>query len=246
MILDTIPLILWINLKSSENRRLKINKIFDQYANQRIDAYDGSNPSYIDQICKYNPFGDPKVAACACSHLEALRYFIEKTNLDEILICEDDVSTEFLDKIPFNWSDFYARLPKKWSVIQLAVASYLPVPLYLRKRATHDKFYSCTAYLINRSTAETILADYFDKSINMYNLLAKGNADATSETIIYSQPNVFSIPIFSYETTESTIHESHLEFQDVSKKTQLAQWQYISTLTEEDFSIEGYFKLFAE
>jgi GR25 family glycosyltransferase involved in LPS biosynthesis len=216
------------------------------YANQRINAHDGSNPSYIDQICKYNPFGDSKVAACACSHLEALKYFVKNTNLDEVLIFEDDVSFSFLDKIPFNWSEFYANLPKKWSVIQLAVTSYFTVPLYLKKRAACDKFYSCTAYLINRQAATKILEKYFDEDNQIYNLIDKQNLNETSETIIYSVPDIYSIPIFTYKTSESTIHDTHLTFQKDNKSKQKAQWDHISKLSEEEFSIEGYFKLFAK
>lgn len=249
MKLDIIPHILWINLERSTTRKEYMVTLLETHKNTRIDAFDGLNETLITEISKINDLTkitDPKVIACACSHLKALRYFVEETDLTEVLIFEDDVSTEFLEYIPFDFSTLYSHLPTNWNIIQLAITSNnKPVKNILVKFDKILHYHSCTAYLIKKNAAKEILEKYYQS--NIYDFSKLDPRMITSENVIYTLSNIYSIPIFTYFTDkfESTIHQNHLALHQQNKDYQLQLWSYFKDNIDK-IPMDKYFKLFTQ
>lgn len=170
--------------------------------------------------------------ACSCSHLIALRYFIEKTNEDKIVIFEDDVSFEFLEYIPYNWSEFMEHLPKNYKIIQLAVIG-MGRDVYPKLDIINYLYCSTTAYLITRKAAIEILNDYYP-NFEKITLSNKIMGTARADEIIRLYGNTYSIPIFTYRGTDSTIHAEHLSIHLKSKNQQFDEWKKIKNITKEE------------
>jgi hypothetical protein len=236
MILDNFPKVLWINLDSSVERRnymenlLKSNNI----ENTRIPAINGVDDNSHDlDICMKHPELTNAENACTCSHLLALRYFVEKTNEDKIIIFEDDVSFEFLEYIPYNWTEFVEHLPNNYKIIQLAVTGMMDHNVYPKLAMINPYYCSATAYLITRKVAVEILNDYypnFEKII----LNNKAIGYVRSDEIIRSYGDTYSIPIFTYTGKDSTIHPDHLYVHRKTKNQQLDEWKKIKNISKEE------------
>ena len=184
----------------------------------RITAIDASSYE-LYKYCIPNNLLKPSENACTCSHFKALKYFVDNVKEDRIIIFEDDVSFDFLDKIPYNWSDFEKGLPE-YNVVQLAIASTKIITTNLVE--FQDQYYSTTAYLITKKAARLILDDYSSKIY--YKFVLGGRTRPTADTVIYSLEKTYSIPIFTYLNNDSTIHSKHLAFHKETKEQQLQAW----------------------
>lgn len=241
MRLDNFPKIIWINLERSIERKKYMEELLNtnNLINIHISGIDGLNKSELDKICIKNDNITDSENACTCSHLIALKYFIENTDEDEIIIFEDDVSFEFLNLIPYNWSELINHFPKKYDIIQLAVSSSLSITNKLVKISIKNKYFGTVAYLITRDKAINLLDEYFIN--NMIDL--KYKEMPTSDNIIISNENTYCIPIFSYKVSNSTIHTNDLIFQRRSKKQQYSTWLNLNNHLEK-FDINKYFNEF--
>lgn len=236
MKLNNFPKILWINLERSIERREYMEELLNKnnLMNVRIVGIDGMNKEELEKICIKNDSITDSENACTCSHLIALKYFIENTDENEIIIFEDDVSFEFLNLIPYNWSELINNFPKKYDIIQLAVSSSLQISNKLIKISVKNKYFGTVAYLITRDKAINILDEYYNDKINL-----KYKENPTSDNIIISDQNTYCIPIFSYKVSDSTIHTNDLIFQRRSKKQQYNAW-----LNLKNIDINKYFNEF--
>ena len=228
MILDNFPKVLWINMDKSVDRRKYMQQLLDSYKinHTRISSINGIDRpmTELQLYCRSNKKLLPSENACTASHFKALKYFIENTTEDKIIIFEDDVSFEFLQYIPFNWSQLEKKFPPNYSVIQLAISTWGGAVSNILVKYTKEKKYYCTAaYLITRKAAIELVDKYFSKTY--FKLDLSNTANATSDTAIYSVPNTFSIPIFTYRAYDSTIHASHLNAHIISKNQQLSNWK---------------------
>lgn len=241
MILDHFPKVLWINLNKCEKRNTRMQKLLDSYniIHTRIRAIDGTNlkNQELDSICVKNNILSNTENACTCSHIKAIEYFVKNISDDKIIIFEDDISFDFLPNIPFDWSVFENNLPKNYDIIQLAITNeFNNVSNTLVKTNPNMKYFCSAAYLITKQAATKILEKYYpndkiDLALQKY---------ATADSMISSTGNTYSIPIFTYQTYESTIHPSHLYNHNRSKIQQYILWK--NTITNnKTFDLDTYF-----
>lgn len=241
MKLDNFPKILWINLERSKDRKERMKKLLAGKINIRIEGIDGNIETELNKICIKNKYLSNVENACTCSHLTAIKYFLETINDDNIIIFEDDVSFEFLDLIPYNWSELEKHFPEDYSVIQLSITYDNTIKPYLVKRIL--PYSSAVAYLITKKKAKQIIDKYFNYDLNKFDLSKKLKEYAVADSIVYDSdmndakeydpniydpntydPNVYSIPIFIYTGIDSTIHENHLKYHTDNKIMQLNMW----------------------
>ena len=228
MILDNFLPVLWINMNRSTERRERMKNLFEKYSikNTRIEAVDSKNQTKLESLCIMNKSITRAENACTMSHFLALRHFVDNMSNDKVIIFEDDVSLEFLPLIPFNWSELVNNLPKNYNVVQLAVCSYRNVyPKIVQ--ISHQTSYSSVAYMITKKAAIHLLNKYTDPVTKKINL--ENKKQCTADAVILSLDYTFSIPIFTYETNDSTIHKSHLAFHSRTKKQQLEMWKLVSS-----------------
>lgn len=222
MKLESFPQILWINLDKNKCRKMYMKKLLKKYNLNgiRISAIDGSQPTELNKICNRTNNFTALEYACTCSHMKALKYFIDNICDEKVIIFEDDVSFNFLDMIPYDWKDFEDNLPKSYNVIQLAVTND-NINIYLTEFI--KEYYGSVAYLITKKAAKEIIQKYYVKEQEKY--IFPSNINITSDAIITSLNKTYSIPIFSTLNINSIIHRTHLSKHISSKKIQKQKWE---------------------
>ena len=225
MILDDFPKILWINLDGSVERRKYMETLLES---RKLDAIriPAINGELLDiefrNFCVPNRLYYTRENACTCSHLKALRYFIEKMSDEKIIVFEDDVSFEFLEFVPFNWSQLILMLPKNYNIVQLATSA-AKVSLDITEINADSKSYGTVAYLITRTAAMQLLDKYYSKKFGKF--ILRNQIWVTADSALYSLPATYRVPIFTYTNSDSTIHSIHLQKHANSKQQQLELWR---------------------
>lgn len=245
MKLDNFPKILWINMDRSPDRREKTQKLLDDHGlvHQRFRAVDGENLAELDAVCLRRNWAN-RVYACTCSHLTAIKYFVDNMTDDRIVIFEDDVSFDYLKYIPFDWSTLEKNFPKDYKIIQLSLvaAENMTTALSLNQ---HTDQSGTAAYLITRRAAIELLAKYYDKKHGKFNLLWSKNPFGyiAADYIVYSIGQVYTVPIFTYTAETSTIHEHHLKEQRENRELLMDNWISFRALFPTN---DDYFKTFTK
>ena len=117
------PKVLWINLDRFPERREYMEEQFDYWEvkdHHRITAVDGEEyESYLKGTVP--PSMNNGELACVMSHLNAIKYFVEETDLDEIMIMEDDVDLSVARHWDFTWKDMRRKVPINFDALQLTI-----------------------------------------------------------------------------------------------------------------------------
>jgi len=122
--MEGCPTVLWINLDRSRERRVRMQQMLDGHAlnHVRISAIDGKLP--IDHLVDWEDGKMTSITncqyACMMSHLRALRYMMDHTSENIVLVMEDDATLEFLDKWPRPIGEIISQRPKNCQLLQLA------------------------------------------------------------------------------------------------------------------------------
>jgi hypothetical protein len=210
--LNGIGHILWINLDTEVERQNHMNELLDSYGinHTRISAIDarGDNDVSDRLIGKFPELISQGELGCTMSHLKAIKHFYENTDLDYIIICEDDIVFDTVPFWPFTWNGFLSRVPYDWDVLQCAITSTKNLRANLHPRLIND--FCAAFYVITRHHALKILKHHVrgDK----YKLDQNLKPRATSEEIIYNSGRTYSTPLFTYRYDfDSGIHQDHIE-----------------------------------
>lgn len=203
---------LWINLDSESDRKDHMISLFDEYniKNTRISAIDARGDNDVSDLLvgKYPDLISQGELGCVLSHLKAIKYFYYETNLDYIIIAEDDIVFDTVQYWPFGWNGFVSRVPYDWDVLQCAITSTKNLRANLHPRLIND--FCAAFYVISRHHAEKIIKYHIrgDK----FKLDQKIKPRATSEELIYNSGKTYSIPLFTYRYDfQSGIHQEHVE-----------------------------------
>ena len=239
--IDNIEHIYWINLDSSVKRKEKMELIFKNIniPNTRINAVNGINGE-LDIKNKYfqenenatYPNNSNKEYAVILSHLNAIEEINKKCieneneieNKNEIknenknkynnvsLICEDDLSLEFIPYWNKNLDYIINNAPKDWEIIMLG---YFTLNINFESNYRKwDNDWSALSYLINH------------KSLYKLNEIKKNNKYKTFEGVMtadnylfrFFNTYVYKYPYFTFpKNNESTIHREHLLYHSIYK-----------------------------
>lgn len=204
--------IFWINLDCQTDRQKHMNDLFDFYEieNTRISAINAQGENDVSEflIGKFPELVSQGELACTMSHLKAIKYFYEKTDLDYIIICEDDIVFDTVPYWPFTWNEFMHRAPHDWDALQCAITSTKNLRVNLHPRLIND--FCAAFYLVTRHHASKLLRLYTRN--DKFRLDQKIKPRAVSEEIIYNSGITYSIPLFTYRYDfDSGIHQDHIE-----------------------------------
>ena len=233
--LSNLPKILWMNLDSDLHRREHMETQFKYWEIEdhvRISGVDGRDGDVTDLLKGRIPDAmSMNEIGCCLSHLKAIRYFIEETDLQEVLILEDDISFETARYWQFTWSEMYSNLPYDYDTVQLTTINPAVVYVNLHPRFIND--FSAAAYLITRHHAEKIYK--FHIKGNKYKLDNGVIPRAVSEDTILHSGKGYCFPLFVYRLDlGSSIHPEHIDiFHRDSYNGILNFW------TKESYELEG-------
>lgn len=210
--LSGISPFLWINLDTEVNRQNHMNSLFDEYQidNTRISAIDARGDNDVSDLLvgKYPDLISQGELGCTMSHLKAIKYFYEETDLDYIIITEDDIVFDTVQYWPFTWKTFMSRSPYDWDVLQCSITSTKNLRANMHPRLIND--FCAAFYVISRHHAKKIVKCHIRG--NKFKLDQNIKPRAASEEIIYNSGKTYSIPLFTYRYDfESGIHQEHVE-----------------------------------
>ena len=224
--LDGFPKVLWINLDRCTERRKYMEDHLSYWGikdHHRISAIDGEE---FEEYLKGTVPDQMNTGECACvmSHLSALKYFVEETDLDEVVIMEDDVDLSTASSWTFNWKEVRKRLPINFDCLQLTIINPNGITLKLHHRFIND--FSAACYLITRHHAT--------KCIRLHQRGTQWKIDqnirprAVSEDLILDSGKSYSTPLFNYRMDlGSNIHEEHLDIFHKGSNNALKEfWEY--------------------
>ena len=108
--LKGLPHILWLNLDRDTHRREYMETQFNYWEienHTRISGFDGRDDDVALHLKgRFPEQMTQNETGCVLSHLKAIKYFYEETNLPYVLICEDDVDFELVRYWDFTWNNF--------------------------------------------------------------------------------------------------------------------------------------------
>ena len=225
--LKNIAPIYYLNLDGQPERKEYMEDQFRYWEIEnytRISAYDGREDDLSDIIKgRYPDNMTSGEIGCTTSHLKVLQHWIETSDSPYAVIMEDDVDLQLVRFWDFTWSDFAAKVPYDYDVIQLAIICTGDLHVKLHKRFVND--FSTAAYMITRHHAEKILKHHVrgDK----YKLDNGVKPRSVADDLIYNSGNTFSIPLFLYKIElGSSIHPDHIDiFHRQSHDNLLHYWE---------------------
>jgi hypothetical protein len=225
--LEGLPKCLWINLERSHERRSYMEKQFVEWGisdQLRIAAIDALNDDLKAHVSgEFPPNLIPSEVACVVSHLEAIKFFFYESDLDEVLILEDDVDFSLAKYWTFTWKEVRERLPINWDTCQFTIINPMAIMIKLHQRYIND--FSAACYLISRRHAAKLMKLHEDKGrwrLNL-NILPR----ASSENLVLDSGKGYAIPLFTYRMDlGSFIREEHLEkFHRRSSEALIKTWK---------------------
>ena len=174
--------------------------------------------------------------ATSLSHINAIKYFVENSNDEYAMFCEDDADLDNLKKINFTITDLFNNF-KEAECFQLAISTREDATLNfgVHKRTPWD--FNCTVYLISKEYAKKIVNTYakdgyfaLDNFTSLDILDYRNNSyiksQPTAEYIVYGSTTTLSCPLFSYTLSNSSIQTSdeHNRQNIKSKNDFLQKW----------------------
>ena len=167
---EGFPSVHVISIEESKKRRESLSKKLNEYGiSYKFHIF----PRYYDGLYTFTNDDhlrrDMKDWANGplTSHLLAIRDWYVNTTEPYAFFAEDDIDFSTSQYWNFTWKEFFNKLPKQWSAIQMAVIrtnydmwEYFPQGIKLRNRFWCD--WSLAGYMITRNHAEELLYHYMD------------------------------------------------------------------------------------
>ena len=208
------PKFYYINLEKSKERKNRMEKIFsdNNLDFERIDAIDGDKINY----CYYRL--DKYEYGCTLSHLKAIETFYKYGNNEYGIICEDDISLDFMPYWKKSISDIIQDAPKDWKIIML---SYTIAPKNLKYLNFFEGDYhpfnqiihsGAMCYCINKKGASELLKKH---NFNHPNLDLFYKNRPVADVLIFEsiKTYLYKYCLFTFpDDNSSTIHPEHISF----------------------------------
>jgi len=213
--LENCPKFYYINLNRSPERRERMEKMFEDHKlkYERVVAVDGNK--IVQKEHRLNPYEE----ATMLSHLRAIEVFY-KSGEEYGIICEDDMSLEFLPLWKSSITDVISNAPKDWEILELGYIIWPQNYRYLTDLYTPFVpiiFNSAISYVVKRSAAEKILSQHSFAKPNLH-LYTKIRPVADVVVFDIVKTYTYKYSLFTYpDNNTSTIHDNHLEFHKQSK-----------------------------
>ena len=158
--LKNIGPIYYINLDGQPERKEYMEKLFEYWEidnYERVSGYDGRDDD-LSSILKgrYPENMSSGEVGCTTSHLKAIKHWYETSDSPYAVIMEDDIDLDIVRCWNFTWSNFIAKMPYDWDVIQLAIICTGGLHVTLHRRFVND--FSTACYIINRHHAEKLIS----------------------------------------------------------------------------------------
>jgi GR25 family glycosyltransferase involved in LPS biosynthesis len=238
-----------INLENRTDRRAYIKEHFSKLNINNFSFVKAYSPKemdkdYLDHAVSFGM--EPEEAASGYSSLFAIKQFLEESDKDYLLVCEDDVDLSNILKIKFNISELFTIFEVDVKCIQLAVSTRTDIQFNPNVRSRGPWDFNATAYILTKEYARMVCNKYFNKGIILDNFNKTKifdyrnnsfiDSSPVAEYVIYNTSNCFTVPIFTYNIFESSISSSDERLQQNIKSREdfLTYWERFKSIFLDD------------
>jgi GR25 family glycosyltransferase involved in LPS biosynthesis len=238
-----------INLENRSDRKKYIKEHFSKLNINNFSFIKAHPPETMDKdYLEYAlSFGmEPGEAACGYSSLFAIIKFLQESDKEYLLVCEDDVDLSNVLKIKFNMFDLFKVFEVDVKCIQLATSTRADIEFNPSVRSRSPWDFNTTAYILTKEYASMVYSKYFNNKITLDKFNKTKIFDYRNNSFVYSSPvaeyvvyntsNCFTIPIFTYNIFESSVSGSDERMQQniKSRKDFYSYWNQFSSIHLED------------
>lgn len=221
---QVLPHLYWINVESDSRRRIRMEQMLEHYhvCNSRVPAIEGMNDLHMTVFATGAPTDLRMEYSATASHLFAMKRFLDdRDNVDEYAwIAEDDLTFEYCLHWSRSFREYIDDMPKTWQVLQMSVFASRGVDGLSVARAVQrvdSGWFSAGAYLVKRTAAVSLLQEFMtitpSRQSRVVFPLPLTSSDPTSllaDYLIYRNKDTYTLPLFSYEGLDSTLHPVQL------------------------------------
>lgn len=234
-----------INLSDRLDRKKYISQHFSDL---RINNYKfvkafypkDMDDSYLKECLKYGM--EPGEAACGYSSLISIKKFLDESDKEYLLVCEDDVDLSNILKIQFKLTDIFALFDINVECIQLAVSTRQDIQFNPNIRLRSPWDFNTTCYMLTKDYAQKVVSKYFNdkitlnnfNSVNIFDYRNKSfiKSSPVAEYVVYNTTNAVTVPIFTYSIFNSSVNQSdeRLEQSIKSRNDFYCYWNNFQTI----------------
>ena len=217
----------YLNLDDQPERKIYMEAQFKYWEIEnytRISAYDGRDVDLSDILKgRYPDMMSGGEIGCTTSHLKAIKHWLANSYSTYAIIMEDDCSLDLVRYWNFTWSDFIAKVPYDWDLVQVAIICTGDINIKIHKRFVNE--FSTACYVITRHHAEKMVRLHCRK--DKYKLDNGVRPRPVADDLLYNSGNSYAIPLLLYKVElGSAIHPEHMPvFQEPNYKAQMHFWQ---------------------
>ena len=183
-------------------------KYWDITNYERVSAYDGREDDLSDIIKgKYPDMMTSGEIGCVTSHLKAIKHWLETSDSSYAVMMEDDCDLSLAKFWGFTWTDFIARVPYAWDVVQIAIICTGDIVVPIHTRFVNE--FSTACYVITRHHAEKLVRLHCrgDK----YKLDQGVKPRPVADDLVYNSGITYACPLLLYKIElGSSIHPEHI------------------------------------
>ena len=168
--LEGIPSIYYLNLDSEIERREYMESQFEKWELKNVKRFSGSQylaKNYNDwkNIVHFNDIVPDRnhfhlKISIVISTLDMIRYWLETTNEQYLILMEDDYDLNLIEYWHFDWEYLMNNIPYDWDCIQLGYESWRHIKFFLHPK---DETSWWGPVLINRHYAEKLIKLHYIK-----------------------------------------------------------------------------------
>lgn len=190
-----------INLPRRTDRREHMERLFKYYDINNytfIDAFDGKDDltNYIDSKSISSKSVRKEEVATTMSHIKAIKHWLDSSDTEHAIFCEDDLSFDTVEYWGWTWQEFLDAIKFEYSVIQLCTTQFTKFQPKIHKRLKND--FSAGIYMLTRRHAIGIIERMMRK--DKYFLDGKRQNSVADHDVIFGHTSgAFACSLFTYE-----------------------------------------------
>lgn len=226
-----------INLLRRTDRHDHIEKLFKEYniINYTfIEAFDAQND--LSDLIQYGPVNNKSLRkeeiATTISHIKAIKYWLDNSNSEYAIFCEDDLSFDTVSYWDWTWEDFIKSINFDFDIIQLSITQFSNVNCNLHKKRRTD--YSAGIYIIKRKHALSIINRMIED--NKYYIKGdRANSVVDHDVLFGNTEKSYSCALFTYDTNLSSDINPHGKLLHIKSRNKTMEFWKNTSIKLNDF-----------
>jgi len=248
--LKGIPHIYYLNLDNRTDRREWMESQFknwgvEKYTRVSGSKYLGSKYKDWEYLVKtrfdINLDNSPAIAN-AITHIEFLKWWVENTNEEYLILMEDDYDLDPIKFWHFDWEYLMKNIPYDWDCIQLSYGSKIEIKFFLSPKPSHGSYFG--PCMLNRRYVEKLVSLHYQEDYFILNYKINDTdynfSDIIVDYFMCSAGRTYCLPLLSvnnsfgsYETNE----KNRVDWYVRSVKLLYYWWEN----KRDDFTLEDFF-----